>query len=70
MNLTIKLTDVRGANYTAGELAALAQPLLICDRCQNVEEIVVATMEILQLEETWALCGTCAHELPNGFKLA
>ncbi len=70
MNLTIKLTDVRGTNFTAGEVAALTQPLLICDRCQNVEEIVVATMEILQLEETWALCGTCAHELPNGFNLA
>ena len=70
MNLTIKLTDVRGANLSAGACAAMTQPLLICDRCQNVEEIVVATMEILQLEETWALCGTCAHELPNGFNLA
>ncbi len=70
MNLTVKVTDLRGADLTAAWPAAGAPPLLICDRCHNVEEIVVATLQILPLEQTWALCGPCKQELPKGFHLA
>lgn len=48
----------------------LNRPLMICDRCHNVEEIVVALMQIHAVEETWALCGSCLGELPTGLKLA
>ena len=40
---------------------------LICDRCHNDDEIVVAIMYIEQLRGGIALCGQCARELPNGF---
>jgi hypothetical protein len=46
------------------------EPMLICERCDNLEEIVVAIMQIVQLDETWALCGPCARELPSGYHLA
>jgi hypothetical protein len=36
--------------------------LLICDRCQKFEESVVATLHILELDETWSLCEACADE--------
>jgi hypothetical protein len=65
--LTIELTDIRTSGSTPALLTAKAQPLLICDRCQNVEEVVVTIMKILPLDETWALCGACARELPSGF---
>jgi hypothetical protein len=29
--------------------------LLICDRCHKFEESVVATLHILELDETWSL---------------
>ncbi|MGA2411364.1 MAG: hypothetical protein ABSG46_13370 [Candidatus Binataceae bacterium] len=70
LNLTVKLTGVRFFNSSSTWSAAEAQPLLICDRCHDAEEIVVATMQILPLEKTWSLCGLCAQELPAGFTLA
>jgi hypothetical protein len=70
LNLTVKLTDIRRADLTAVWPPVGTQPLPICDRCHNLEEIVVATMRILDLEETWSLCGTCVRELPAGFNLA
>ena len=70
MNLTVKLTDISRVAFTAGVSPKSAPPLPICDRCHNLEKIVVATMQILPLEETWALCGPCKQELPKGFHLA
>jgi hypothetical protein len=70
LNLTIKLTEVPRANPHSEQRADGTRSLLICERCQNVEEIVVAIMQIVQLDETWALCGPCARELPPGFHLA
>jgi hypothetical protein len=49
--------------------AARAQTMLICDRCQDPDEVVVATMEILAMDETFTLCGSCARELPRGFRV-
>jgi hypothetical protein len=43
---------------------------MICDRCRNVEEIVVALMQIDAVEDTLALCGSCLGELPTGLKVA
>jgi hypothetical protein len=50
--------------------AARDEPELICDRCKNPDEIVVATVEIAAIGETYALCGTCTRELPTGFMVA
>jgi hypothetical protein len=47
-----------------------AGSLLTCDRCHEVDAIVVAIMEILPLEQSWALCGPCKQELPRGFHRA
>jgi hypothetical protein len=49
---------------------ASAGALLICDRCHKIDEIVVAVMQILPLEESWALCGPCKQALPKGYYLA
>jgi hypothetical protein len=49
--------------------AARAQTMLICDRCQDPDEVVVATMEIPAMEETFTLCGECTRELPRGFRV-
>ena len=36
--------------------------LLICDRCHKFEESVVATLHILEVDETWSLCEACADQ--------
>jgi hypothetical protein len=69
MNLTVRLQpysyhDLEGALCPPWT----ERPFLICDRCHDIEAIVVAIMEILQLEDAWVLCGPCANELPKGFK--
>lgn len=69
MDLTIELTDIPTPGSPAVLGVERARPLLICDRCHNFEEAVVAIMKILPLDETWALCGACARELPTGFKV-
>jgi hypothetical protein len=43
---------------------------LICDRCQDPDEVVVTTMQIQPLEEAFTLCGNCARELPRGYHMA
>jgi hypothetical protein len=67
VNLTVKLTEIPRPAVPAAFRPAVAQPLAICDRCGDAEEIVIALMEIIALGETWVLCGSCAHELPRGF---
>jgi hypothetical protein len=57
MNLNIRFTEIP---HHLGS----TQALLLCDRCQNVEEIVVVTMQIIGLDKTWTLCASCADELP------
>jgi hypothetical protein len=49
--------------------AAREQPELICDCCLDPDEIVVATMEIAEIDETFALCGACTTQLPRGFHM-
>jgi hypothetical protein len=70
LDLTVKVTDLHRPGTAPLLPAASAGSLLICDRCHNLDEIVVAVMQILPLEETWALCGPCKQELPKGFHLA
>jgi hypothetical protein len=69
LNLTIKLTEVP-RSAPPSDCAIAGESLLVCERCQNFEEVVVAIMHIVQLDETWALCGTCARELPTGYHMA
>jgi hypothetical protein len=49
--------------------AVRAQTMLICDRCQDPHEAVVATIEIPAMDETFTLCGGCTRELPRGFSV-
>jgi hypothetical protein len=71
LNLTVRLQQIPYHDL-AGDFSPLRteRPLLICDRCHDVEAIVVAIMQILPLDASWALCGACADELPVGFKIA
>jgi hypothetical protein len=69
VDLTVKVTELYPPSSTPASRSEVAGPLLTCDRCHNFDEIVVAIMQILQLEETWALCGPCRQELPIGFRL-
>ena len=51
----------------AALLASRMEPQLICDRCLDADEPVVAMMVIAAIE-TFALCGPCARELPRGYQ--
>jgi len=66
LSLTVRVADVRRLGLAAAECEA--RVLMVCDRCHDVEEIVVAVMEIVQLNQIWALCGICASELPKGLR--
>ena len=57
-------------NLMAALCALREHPKPICDRCQDPDEIVVTTVEIREIDETFALCGVCTSELPRGFHLA
>ena len=52
----------------AALLASRMEPQLICDRCLDADEPVVAMMVIAAIDETFALCGPCARELPRGYQ--
>jgi hypothetical protein len=65
----VRVTDLQRSAITAAWRAALIEPLPICDRCRDVDEIVVAIMQIAELGQTWALCGPCKQKLPKGFHL-
>jgi hypothetical protein len=71
MNLIVRLQQIPRRDL-AGNFNPVPTdpPLLICDRCDDVEAVVVAIMEIQSLEETWALCEACVTELPVGLGLA
>jgi hypothetical protein len=60
-------TEPLTPSLIAALCAARAQTRLICDRCRNPDEVVIATMEIPAMNETFTLCGGCARELPRGF---
>ena len=69
MDLIVETTPLT-PNLIVALCAAREQTVLICDRCKNPEEIVVATVEIVAIGEQLALCGTCMSELPKGFAVA
>jgi hypothetical protein len=68
MDLTIELTDISDPYFTAAFCLARAKQKLICDRCEDSAEPVVAVLEVRELDTTWALCGLCTRELPAGFQ--
>jgi hypothetical protein len=70
LDLTVRLTDISLPSLNSASWPDQTGALLTCDRCHEVEEIVVAIMEILPLKQSWALCGPCKQELPNGFHRA
>jgi hypothetical protein len=63
-------TESLTPSLMAALCAAREQLELICDRCLDPDEIVVATMGIPAIHETFALCGNCTSELPRGFHVA
>ena len=69
MDLIIETTALT-PNLIVALCAARAQSELICDRCHNRDEIVIATLEIVAIGETLAVCGACMRELPKGFVVA
>ena len=68
MDLIVE-TETLTPSLIAALCAAPAQTMLICDRCQDPDEVVVATMEIPAMDETFTLCGGCTRELPRGFRV-
>jgi hypothetical protein len=62
-------TEPLTPSLIAALCAARAQTMLICDRCENPDEVVVATMEIPAMDETFTLFGGCTRELPGGFRV-
>lgn len=68
MDLTVEVTEILTRDVIDALCAARDQPLLICDRCEDADEIVVATIHVL--EATFALCGRCARDLPTGYRVA
>jgi hypothetical protein len=65
LDLIVKVTDLSA--IPVGIPAGSAGSLLVCDRCYNVDEVVVAMMQIEALDEQWALCGPCMQKLPVGY---
>jgi hypothetical protein len=57
------------------EITNMLQPDLaearrrFCERCQNLDEIVVAILKIPALNKTLAVCGHCMQEVPRGFQV-
>jgi len=62
-------TEPLTPSLIAALCAARAQTMLICDRCQDPDAVVVSTMEIPAMDETFTLCGGCTRELPRGFRV-
>jgi hypothetical protein len=62
-------TEPLTPTLTAALCASRAQPMLICNRCEDPDEVVVSTMEIPAMDETFTLCGSCTTELPRGFRV-
>jgi hypothetical protein len=69
MDLIVIVRDIARSEMASGAHASLASELLVCDRCHDIEEIVVAIIQALPLQKRWALCGACKQELPEGFYL-
>ena len=70
MDITVELTDISDPSFAADFAMARAKQSLICDRCEDSTEPVVAVLEVRELDTTWALCGLCTRELPAGFQVA
>jgi hypothetical protein len=69
MDLIVIVRDVARSELASGSSLALEQEPLACDRCHNIEEIVVAMVQALPLKKSWAICGPCKQALPEGFYL-
>jgi hypothetical protein len=67
VNLVIRLTPVRRTASSISSPTEDDEQFLVCDRCHNSEEVVVAMFEILPVKKQWALCGPCSRQLPVGF---
>jgi hypothetical protein len=68
MDLVAIVRDITRSEVPS-EISSVQQELLVCDRCHNIDEIIVAIFQALPLIQSWALCGACKQELPEGFYL-
>jgi hypothetical protein len=62
-------TETLTPSLIAALCAARAQTVLICDRCQEPDEVVVATMEIPAMDETFTLYERIATRLSRGLSV-
>ena len=62
-------TELLTPSLIADLCVAREQLELICDRCQDPDEVVVATIEIPAMDEMFTLCRGCTRELPRGFRV-
>jgi hypothetical protein len=68
MDLVVIVRDIARSEMASG-ISSVQQELLVCDRCHNIDEIVVAIVQALPLKQSWTICGPCEQELPEGFYL-
>jgi hypothetical protein len=68
VDLIVELTEISQPGFVAACARVAAKSLLVCGRCENMEEIVVAVLTVPELDASWALCGLCARDMPGGFR--
>jgi hypothetical protein len=68
MDLIVE-TEPLTPSLIAALCVARAQTMLICDRCEDPDAVVVSTMEIPAMDGTFTLCGSCTRALPGGFRV-
>jgi hypothetical protein len=42
-----------------------AGSMLVCDRCGDEKELIVAVLVLLGAGKLWPLCGLCVREMPS-----
>lgn len=67
MNLIVNTQPITSTAFAA-LLYSREQDELICDRCMDPYEPVVAIMLIDVIDKAFALCGKCEGELPRGYQ--
>jgi hypothetical protein len=67
VDLIVEVTDISQPGFVAACAKVAAKSLLVCGRCEDIEEIVVAILTVPALDASCALCGCCARSVPSGF---
>lgn len=65
--LAVSISPIFGSGSAVFEHSAAGT--MVCARCYNPSESVVAYMQIPAIEQELALCGRRLRELPKGFRI-